>query len=478
MKRLFALTALLLCLCLLAGCAGGKGSRVTEIKLSDSGIEISGGGAKAEGNVVTISAVGEYSVSGLIGDGQIVVDTGDEAVNVTLILNGAEITNPGGPAIHIRQAKDARIRLAEGTKNGVTSGTGPDMALDRADGSGAAIFAEDDLDIEGEGELIVCGYINNGIACKDDLDINSGNITVYAANNGIRGSDSVEIKGGNIAVSAGNDGIKSTATDKAGKGYVTVSGGTVAVNALGDGISAETELSITGGLITVSAQGDPAQTSSKGVKAGAGLSISGGSLTVEATDHAVHSGADLSVNGGVVTASSSEGKAFAAHGDIRVAGGELSLSAKSDGMETSGDVALSGGSLEISAGDDGIQAGEANSGVGTVTVSGGQVKISAKGRGVNARGQLVLNGGVLIALSGSDKTVVPAETGSQAYVSVGWIGADGDDLTLLTADGQELTAFTAARPYKQVLASAPELEEGAGYTLSKGLDSISVTAAR
>lgn len=485
MKKILTVTSFFLCLTLLAGCSGSGGNSavtdensVTEIKLSDSGIEITGGGAKAEGSTVTIGAVGNYSVSGTLSDGQIVVDTGDEAVKVTLILNGADITNLSGPAIHIRQAKDARIQLAQGSKNSVTSGEESGLNTYSADNSGAAIYAEDDLDMEGDGALTVRGYINNGIACKDDLDINSGNINVLAANNGIRGTKSVEIKGGDVAVTAANDGIKSTEADKPGKGYIRVSGGTLFVQAGGDGISAATELTIEGGNIGVQATGDPALVSSKAVKAGTTLTINGGSLAVSAADHAIRSGGELSINGGDITATSWDGKAIAARGDITVTGGELLLSAGADCIETSGNVSISGGTLELSAGDDGIQAGETNSGAGNVTLSGGQVKISASGRSFNARGELILNGGELIALGGSAKEVVPSAVGSQLFVKIGWQGASGDELMLLSPDREELITCTAIYPYKDITISLPSLQENISYSFSKGWDSINVTATR
>ena len=481
MKRFLARTLpALLMLGLLAGCAGNSGEAepgATEITLSDGGIQINGGGAKADGRLVTIGAVGTYSVSGSLSDGQIVIDTGDEAVDVTLLLNGVDITNLSGPAIHIRQAKNARIELAAGTKNGVTSGAGPDMDLSSSDASGAAIYAEDDLDIEGEGELIVCGYINNGIACKDDLDINSGSISVYAANNGIRGSKSVEIKGGSIAVNAGNDGIKSTAANKEGKGFVRIRGGEIFVTAGGDGISAETELSIEeGAVVAVTAMGDPDQVSSKALKAQTGLAINGGILTLSSADHTIRSAAGLTITGGNLTAESTGGKAIAAHGDISITGGELYLIAAGDGVETTGDIRISGGMLFLTTGDDGFQAGEADSGAGDVTVDGGETVIQAKGQTINARGELALNGGVLLALGGSSKA--PAPTGSLPVLNIAWSGAGGRVLSVADQAGTDLASATTVWPVKRILLTSPSLAEGVDFTVSDGVNSVTAKASR
>ena len=88
MKKYYVLL-LVLALCLvMTGCGGssdsGKDSSVTEIALKGSSAEVKGGGAKAEGSVITISSVGTYSVSGKLDNGMIVVNTGDDAMEVTL----------------------------------------------------------------------------------------------------------------------------------------------------------------------------------------------------------------------------------------------------------------------------------------------------------------------------------------------------------------------------------------------------------
>ena len=222
----------------------------TVIALGGSGADISGGGAKAQDGTVTISAVGIYTLSGKL-EGQVVVDTGDDAMNVTLVLDGADISNSAGPALLIRQAKNLHLQLKG--ENRLCSGTRADLAKYDGTASGAALFSEDDLDIEGEGSLEILGYLNNGITCKDDLDINSGTIAVTAANNGIRASESVEIKAGSITVSAGNDGVKTSSAKKEGKGYVDVSGGTLRIASSGDGISAASDLTLSGGSIFVAA---------------------------------------------------------------------------------------------------------------------------------------------------------------------------------------------------------------------------------
>lgn len=361
------LAAILLAAMILSLCACGNSEDAngeTLITLNGDSATVKGGGASAKGGSVSINAAGTYRVSGSLSDGSIVVDTGEVPTEVTLILDGADICCLSAPAIHIKQAKDARIVLQDGTENKLVSGTAG--AIVSEDASGAALYCEDDLDIDGGGALSVQGNINNGIGCKKDLDINGGVIAVTAVNNGIRGVNSVEIKGGDVNVNAANDGVKSTAADKPGKGFVTVSGGTLTVSSKGDGISAATELNITGGSVSINANGDGEQSSSKALKAGAAVSVSGGAVQlVSLSGTAVACDGSVAVSGGDVFISAAK-RAFNAAGGCEISGGKVFalIGSKKDAAPSAGGQSYVCAQLSGSAGD-------------TVTVSGGTELTSA-----------------------------------------------------------------------------------------------------
>lgn len=358
MKKILA--AILLAAMIMSLCACGNSDPAngeTLITLNGDSATVKGGGASVKGGSVSINAAGTYRVSGSLSDGSIVVDTGEVPTEVTLILDGAEICCLSAPAIHIKQAKDARIVLQDGTENKLLSGTAGAPVAE--DASGAALYCEDDLDIDGGGALSVQGNINNGIGCKKDLDINGGVIAVTAVNNGIRGVNSVEIKGGDVNVSAANDGVKSTAADKPGKGFVTVSGGTLTVSSKGDGISAATELNIAGGAVSINANGDGEQ-SSKALKAGTAVSISGGAVQlVSLSGTAVACDGSVAVSGGDVFISAAK-RAFNAAGGCEISGGTVFaiIGSKKDAAPSAGGQSYVCAQLSGSPGD-------------TVTVSGG-----------------------------------------------------------------------------------------------------------
>ena len=434
MKKLLLIAALC-ALLLLSACASNASEpsapapteapdATVRIELAGDTATASGGGARVDGNTITIASGGEYALSGTLDDGQIVINTGDEAMNVTLTLNGSSVTNKTGAALWVKQAKNVHLILAEGTKSLFVSGTEADLAACDGTQTGAAVFAEDDLIIEGEGELEVRGYINNGVAGKDDLKRKSGSLQILAAGNGLRGSESVEIKGGELSIVAGNDGVKSTSAAKEDKGYITISGGTVMVEAQGDGISAETVLTLSGGTVSIEAQGDGEGQSSKALKAKTAVEISDGMLTIRSVE---------------------------------------------DAISCDGSVLISGGVQRINTKGDGVQAGEKGSGAGDITISGGNLCINALRRGLNARGSLVIDGGTVLAYIGSTKQTAPG--GSAACLFSSFPGAAGERLLL---NGEELVP-ESERAFQVILYSGT-LEHGASYQLSNGIKTISVTA--
>ena len=221
-------------------------------------------GVRAEGNTVTVEKAGTYWFTGELEDGQIVVDAGGKD-HVTLVLDGVSLSNGTQPAIYVKKAKLTTLVLPEGSANRVQSGevAALDGSAINPDAQGGAIQAKDDLAIEGDGELWVEGYVNNGIHTSNHLTISGGKLTVEAVNNGIKGKDSVTIAGGEITIRSGGDGMTSDDTTGEGYGVVTIAGGSLNIQSAEDGIQAETLLEISGGEIDVTAGGGSANAPAK-----------------------------------------------------------------------------------------------------------------------------------------------------------------------------------------------------------------------
>lgn len=441
------------------------------ITLSGDGASYDGGGVAIDGSVVTIGAPGEFTLRGTLNDGRILVDLKENPGKLVLILDGVDLCCLTDSAIFVAQG-EVELVLAAGSENRVVSGTEAQLAAYDETSTGAAVYASDDLTLRGEGSLDVFGYINNGVACKDDLKIKGGSIRVTAANNAVRASESVTVSGGALTLDAGNDGLKASSAKKEGKGFVLIEDGSLAIRAGGDGVSAASELTVSGGTVSVETSGDPALHSCKGMKAETGLTISGGTVSVLAQDHAIRSAAALTVTGGMVAAKSLKGKGMSAEQALLIEAGTLQLSALDDGLVSGVEVTIRGGEVTVFAGADGIQGGKKGTGfqseTGTVRIEGGRVLVSAGNKAVDAKAQFTVAGGTVFA-AGS-KLSLPA--GEQPYLLGQLAGQAGDTLSV---SGQELQAAYA---YATVFFTDEALREGESYTLSAGGQSRALTATR
>ncbi len=199
------------------------------------------------GKTYTITTAGTYTLSGLLEEGCIIVDAGDED-KVNLDLNGVKITNSSTAPIVALNADKLKIKSIEDTYNEIVDSRAAKTDDDDGD-ENAAIFADCDLDLTGKGSLVVSSTYNNGIQSKDSIDIKNVTLKITAANNALRGNDSVDITSGDlILIAKGGDGIKTSNSDISSKGNqrgtVTISGGNVDIYACCDGINAAYDIII------------------------------------------------------------------------------------------------------------------------------------------------------------------------------------------------------------------------------------------
>ena len=243
-----------------------------------------------------ISAKGNYILSGSY-NGRILINVSEED-KVRLILNGVNITSTEGPAIYEKQADKLIITLAADTENTLTDGT---PVKDDDDTIGAALYAEDDLSINGAGTLTVNGTKKHGIQSKADLIIANGNIAVTAVKDAVRGRNSILILDGTLNITAGGDGITSTRKDSDGKGWIVLAGGQVTVktgngaanpgkdkDTSRKGIKAATDLTVLGGEYHLDCEED-------GLRA-ANITIYDGQFDIRCGDDGMHTDGSLVIN--------------------------------------------------------------------------------------------------------------------------------------------------------------------------------------
>lgn len=273
MKKNSMVHGLLAGLCLLMlGCVAVPGiAAEATITFTEDGVTADAENITVDGTVATITAAGVYVLTGTCDQGQVVVDCNGE---VELALQNLNLTSANGPVVDIRDADLVALTLAEGSQNVLADSAQYTGMTGEQD---AAIFSRADLVISGEGALTVRGQYNDGIASRDTLCIQDGDITVEAKNHGAKGKDNLVILDGTLTVTAGGDALKATNADQASLGFVQIDGGTIALTAQDDGISAISQILINGGEISI-------DTANNGMKSEGDITINAGTIHIVTED--------------------------------------------------------------------------------------------------------------------------------------------------------------------------------------------------
>lgn len=268
-------------------------SGAVKIEFKDTTVT-AGEGVTVNGSIATITAAGTYEVSGKVNDGQLIVDA--DGLEIFLILNNVSLHCSNSAPLFVKKADHVYLSLADGSTNTLTDGSvyALEPGITEPD---ATLFSKADMTISGTGTLNVTANYNDGIANRDTLVIESGNINVDAVNHGIKGKDFLSIIGGTIKVVAGLDGIKSTNDTDATLGYLNISGGSIDIKAEDEAISAVTNVKISGGNVVI-------DTANNAIKAGLTVDISAGEVKITTDDKGllcaeekISSNANVTVNG-------------------------------------------------------------------------------------------------------------------------------------------------------------------------------------
>ena len=382
------------------------------ITLSDGASSADCAGVTVSGNTVTITAGGSYRVTGILTNGQIVVNAPEE--KVVLALDGASVTCENSAALYVVKAKKVILSLVSGSENSLAS-TGEYIQTDD-NTVDAAVFSKDDLTIKGSGVLAVSSETGHGIVSKDELKIKSGTLTVAAAKKGMAANDLVEITGGDITIASGKHGIH---CDEA----LTISHGTVSITKSFEGLEAKT-IEISGGDITIAASDD-------------GLNATDSASGTEADGWGWGFGGMDEAQEGVY---------------ILISGGKLTVNASGDGIDSNGDLTITGGEVYVSGptsdGDGALDY------AGTGTITGGTL-IAAGSSGMAQSLSSDTQGVMLLTLSGAQSA--------------------GSTVTVKDADGAVLASFAPEKTYTSVVISAPGMESGGTYSVECGGESRNIT---
>ena len=496
------------------------------ITLTGDGASISGNGAYVyDGNVV-IAEAGRYVLSGSLEDGSIIVDAHDSS-KVWILLDGVEINCSDDACIQVDQADKVFLTLAEGSENTLISGSAySDTAL--SDGTDGAIFAHDDLTINGSGSLTVTAQYSHGISANDDLVITGGTITISAADDAIHVNDSIRIKDAAITVTAGDDGLLTT--NEVENGYLYIESGTLDITASGDGIHTTGDVTVAGGETNISA-GDDGIHSDASVFVQSGtilisdcyegiealiIDVSGGDVSINCEDDGFNANggsSDMFGGGGQMGGGQNDGTF--GHGGMHGSGtdegttGEMptppdrSGESMSGGMPTGQETETASGSGQSSADTEDVETyisisggnirivnevGQDADGLdsnGDIKISGGTIYISLLGTGSNCAvdyasesgGVAEITGGTIIACGASSMAESFDSTSTQASIlyNTSSVVEAGTTLTVADADGSVLLSWEVPCSFSSALISCPQMEVGGTYTVTAGETSEEIT---
>lgn len=460
-------------------------------------------GVTQSGSVYTITKAGEYTVAGLLSEGQLIVDAGDED-EITIILNGTSITCSSGSPIYVKNASEVKIKSEENTFNEVIDKRAEATDDSSDDAGNAAIYATCDLKLVGKGALVVTGNYNNGIQSKDDLSIKNVIVKVTAVNNAIKGNDAVDIESGNIiAISAKGDGIKTSNSSISNKdnqkGIVTITGGNIDVYAACDGIDAAYGVDISGdgnlNIYTdtyseyseeVTSSGSSSGTSS-GRDSSANKSASANTVSyVAASDTIANApggfgGGNMGGMDGQNGGNKAGGDRLGMPGDFNESGNSSGQSYSTKGIKAESEINISGFTINISSTDDGIHA-NSDSGVletgedgkGTIVINGGSITISSGDDGMHADKQLDVNDGYINVVTSYEglEAITINLNGGKIYVY-----ATDDGINACTGDGKTSPIVNVTGGYIDVTTTSGDTDgidsngnyvQTGGFVLVKG----------
>lgn len=403
----------------------------------------SGKAVEAKDNIYTITEAGTYTVTGLLEEGQIVVNAAEEA-EITILLNNSSINNSSASPISIVCADNVKIKSEENSYNEINDTRAAKETEDTDDN--AAVYSKVDLSLTGKGSLVVNATYNNGIQSTKDLSIKNVTLKINANNHAIKGNDSVTIESGEIiAITTTGNGIKTDNTDVSSKGnqrgIVTLESGNIDIYAANDGINAAYDAVIGGDA----------------------------NLYIEAGDDGIHADNIVTINDGNINVVKSyegiEGN------QIIVNGGSTYVYSKDDGLNASSGsttplITINGGYLDVTtpSGDtDAIDSnGSYNQTGGTVLVKGG----AATGRmagSLDVNGSITVTGGTIVALGGICETPVNS---CNAYASSGTAFSQGE-YKIASTNGTSIMEFTLNESYSSCWICSENLNTGDTYSITK-----------
>ncbi|MBQ3427968.1 MAG: carbohydrate-binding domain-containing protein [Clostridia bacterium] len=442
--------------------SGGETEGDGVIHLNNTSIDATGvSGAAVSGTTVTLTesaaaydsaaAAYVYNIEGTLDDGQIVVAASNKTSEFVLNLDNVTVASSAGNALNATTGAVTLANVSGSTSTFTSTYTYTDASTGETD-NGAGIYSKNDLTIKGADsstKIVANSTYGNGIRCKADLEIGTGDIEVTAGNNGIKGDESIKLtkKAGNVTVTAVGDAMKTDAinsdtlkldTDStyAPKGTITVNGGTLELTSTGgDGIQADY------GFISAYSPSITINSATEGIKVNT-APVDAWYYTDETQNTTATIQGYIQINGGTFNITSAEDGLKAAD-YVNISGGDITVVSALDGIQsgvdytdTNGSTAYTNGNINITGGSFDIKAHGGSSGssttdsckgikaVNAINISGGNYIINSYDDAIHSN--------YTVAVTGGTYEIASADDGVHAdyRLSLGTEGGADDDYTM------------------------------------------------
>ncbi|GAB6394854.1 MAG: Ig-like domain-containing protein [Bacteroidales bacterium] len=376
--------------------------------LADGTININnpsaGTGWTFSGNVVTITANGNYTVTGSSTTNRIVIN---KDVTATITLNNANIHSATASPFSLSSddtgGSDVTLILS-GTNELVTTNGGS---------AGLTVTDSARITIQGSGSLFAQGAGNNP---NGGAGIGGG---------GYSSTGTINITGGTVYASGGLVGAGIGGGTHGGGGNITITGGTItaiggfAGAGIGGGFLGNVgNVTVTGGTITAHG-GQQAAGIGEGYQGdGGNIIINGGTINVTGGQYGAGIGGGENASGGNITVTG---------GTINVTGGERAAGIGAGYKARDSNITVTGGTITAMGGTfgAGIGGGEGSTGGGNITVTGGMITATGQrsagiggGYGKDG-GNITIEGGSVIAIgSATSAGIGGGENGSGGNIVI------------------------------------------------------------
>lgn len=434
-----------------------------------------------DGDTITITDTGTYTISGTLDDGKICV-LADDDDKIQLVLNNTQITNKSDSAIYVENAKKVFVTANEGTTNTLINAG--EFTGESADG---VIYSKDDLTLNGSGILNISTQYGHGIVCNDDLKICTSNITVNAKNHAVKANNSISVSGAELELISGEDALHCANDENEEKGCIYFTGSTVLINAQDDAIHSSNYIVIDDGKTDI-------QSCYEGLEAPK-IEINGGEVYVVSTDDGFNASSGNSSDSDF----QQKRDGFEATGSE---GFDAQSGATSDGTQSERPTPpdkktnmQKPDSTEQGQFDKGNKMGMADTNEDChIIISGGTVSINADGDGLDSNGYLLqtggdvtvygpensgngaidygiaskITGGTIVAFGMSGMAQSFDDCSTQGSILVVFDEETSGEFSLKSSLGKDLITRECTKKYNCVTVSTPDIQPGNSYTLKSG----------